>query len=884
MAPFQLNSVHSRTLAIALASAVIPVLLLWLFFWFYTRPSLQAERVSSRVQSLEQVALLLETHLSETVRGLEAICSSPPLLDDSKEHKEVRHNELVRLNELMFRELFLLDGRGFLVASSSGVSNSIQEYSPCFKQALSSGRTVVSEPFRSEDKSTILLSFYIPTPVSDSQSVRAIKANRELDPNWNILSSVNVEKEGEVLLIDADGNILFSSSGRSLFSKVGSADLVDTLKHQRDGIVKVADSPELCYFSVPVDSYKREEAGREWSLVTLVPKSVVFADLAETNRGFGLAILIAVLVITPISVFLVRLTTAPLIALSAASKRAGAGDLRTQVPHFGVKEVDQLGASFNRMLSSIAEAKNDLEKKVEDRTQELSEALSVLSSSKNSIEDGLLILDGAGNILDANEAFNQIFCEDVEFSINSGSTTSSLEGVFKDWLCDRDFDAALKSDLVIEEEWCHTLRAHQVVSVYSAPILNGEENIGRVWVFRDLTSYRALEDELRQSQKMEAIGTLAGGIAHDFNNLLTAINGNLSLSLSQLDEGSEPHQMVSSALSVTGRASGLVKQLLGFSRKSKLEIESCDLGGIADETCGILSHTLDPSIEVTMERDKDLWTVDADQNQMQQILMNLCVNARDAVEKDGQIAIKLKNSTPQEVSHHFAGRGEFNVGNHVCLEVSDSGCGMPLEVRKKIFDPFFTTKEQGKGTGLGLSTCYGIIKQHNGWMECDSEPGKGATMRVYLPQGELVEDEADVEQDDGADTEFEPSKYTVLIADDEPTVRSIAEIVLRRAGYQLVTADDGAEALQIVKERGGELDLVMLDYTMPVMDGKEAFKQISSKYPDVPVMICSGYLCDFKEFETADGLIPASFVQKPYPLKELLGNVADSIQKCSQAA
>ncbi len=858
---------------------MVPIIVLWTFFAYYTTPRIVEDKSSSHLHALQQVAQLLESHLSDSIKDLEMICSSPLLIDESEENREQRRNELVRLNQMMFRELFLLNKQGFIVDSSSPSFGMIQEYSPYFKQALRSGKTTVSEPYRSEDKSAILLSCYIPTPGSKERSVRAIKAVRELSTEWGFLRSVSKESGGDLTLVDADGNVLYSSSPLPLFSKFSSNNVLDAIRAGETGLFVNQEEKEMRYFSVPVNSYKREENGREWLLISMIPEAEFSWNLARINRGFAAVLLGTLFFLIPICIYFVRKTTSPLIVLSKASKAAGEGNYGSKVPHFGLKEVDEVGDAFNSMLDKVAASQKELESEVSKQTRKLSRTLSTLKSSNNAIEDGLLIFDRHGEILDANSAFNQLFSEENQTGIGNGTNIDDLDETLSDWLDERSsreiFTKPLSSQEVIEEEWSHAQDTRRAVSVVSAPIMNHKECIGRIWVFRDLTRYRALEEELRQSQKMEAIGTLAGGVAHDFNNLLTAISGNLSLCLPQLNDKSESYDLISTALSVTGRATGLVKQLLSFSRKSTLEIKPCDLGEIANETRNILTHTMDPSIEMEFDLTKDLWSVDADHNQMAQILMNLCVNARDAVERDGKITIRVKNTTR---SVFLSDKGKNEVDDQfVCLEVIDTGSGMPLEVQKKIFDPFFTTKEQGKGTGLGLSTCYGIINQHNGWMECDSEAGHGTTMRVYLPKGKLqVGEEAPVEEIVES-KDFDPSSHTVLIADDEPTVRSIAEILLKRAGYQIVTANNGAEALKIVQERDGALDLVMLDYTMPIMDGKETFKQISNEFPELPVMICSGYLCDFKEFETTKGLIPRSFVQKPYPLKDLLSQVEGSI-------
>ncbi len=404
---------------------------------------------------------------------------------------------------------------------------------------------------------------------------------------------------------------------------------------------------------------------------------------------------------------------------------------------------------------------------------------------------------------------------------------------------------------------------------YSAhPIRDGGAIRGTVVAFVDATERNRLEQQVRQAQKMDAIGRLAGGVAHDFNNLLTAITGNLSLLLSQTRATDPCYELLKAADTAAWRAAELVRQLLGFSRQSVLWLQPCHLGNCIQEVVAILRRTMDPRIRIEVRPPAaDLWLVQADAGQMNQVLLNLCLNARDAMPDGGQLTFETDNLALDAVEAGHNGTLDARPGEFVRLRVRDTGHGIPAEILPRIFDPYFTTKEAGKGTGLGLAMVFGIVKQHQGWIVCRSEPGQGACFEVYLPRyrgGPAADAPAGPAAPAGG-------SETVLLVDDNPLIRDVGRLILESYGYRVLLAEDGARALEVYRQEAKRIDLVILDLTMPQLSGRDVLQGLIQINPEVRVLFASGYSPDLGSgpgMERVQG-----FIHKPYREQDLAKTV-----------
>ena len=379
--------------------------------------------------------------------------------------------------------------------------------------------------------------------------------------------------------------------------------------------------------------------------------------------------------------------------------------------------------------------------------------------------------------------------------------------------------------------------------------------------------HRRLERDLRQAQKMEAIGTLAGGIAHDFNNLLQAINGYTQLGLMGKDQSHPDYAGFRAILKAGNRAADLVRQMLLFSTKVEADRKPMDVNKEIEEARKMLVRSIPKMVEIEVHSGSGLWPVLADPVQIEQVLLNLGSNASDAMPDGGKMIIESGNV---QVDEEYAGE-QFGVksGRYVLLTVSDTGCGMPKEVIDHIFEPFFTTKEIGKGTGLGLASVYGIVKSHGGFINCYSTVGNGTIFKIYLPAMEA----------DWGPTGFEAGERlpergteTILLVDDEKPVRDLGAHILKRFGYTVATAASGEEAIAFFTEKFDQVDLVLLDIGMPGMGGHRCLREMLRRDPSAKVLISSGYSINGPIRDSLKAGA-AGYVGKPYQMNDLLNKV-----------
>ncbi|MEM8812629.1 MAG: ATP-binding protein [Pseudomonadota bacterium] len=388
----------------------------------------------------------------------------------------------------------------------------------------------------------------------------------------------------------------------------------------------------------------------------------------------------------------------------------------------------------------------------------------------------------------------------------------------------------------------------------------------------DTTEQRGLEAQFAQSQKMQAIGQLAGGVAHDFNNVLTAIIGFSDLLLANHRPTDPSFQDIMNIKQNANRAAGLVRQLLAFSRRQTLRPTELALTDTLSDLSILLDRLLGEKVELAMSHGRDLWPVMADVNQLEQVIINLAVNARDAMPGGGKLTIATKNVLADEALGYKA--KALPEADHVLIEVTDTGTGMPPEVLEKIFDPFFTTKEVGKGTGLGLSTVYGIVKQTGGYVYAESEPEKGTMFRIFLPRHIPEEKPEPEKKPEAAVAQDLTGSASILLVEDEEAVRAFAARALTSRGYTVHEASSGADALDVMEETDGAVDLVVSDVVMPEMDGPSLLRELRKTRPDLKIIFVSGYA-----EEAFSKNLPENekfhFLPKPFSLKQLATTVKE---------
>jgi len=541
------------------------------------------------------------------------------------------------------------------------------------------------------------------------------------------------------------------------------------------------------------------------------------------------------------------------------------GDDEIAVLERALQETSEL---LHRRAEELAKAHAELESRVASRTADLQASNEVRNALIQSSPLAIWAVDLEGNLIFWNPAAERIF----------GWTAAEVIGRPVPVIRDEDRDdyhewlrrfAAGKSISGIERKRRRKNGEEVEVMIWSAPLRDAEGSIrGAIAIDSDISQQKLLEEQFRQSQKLEAVGRLAGGVAHDFNNLLTVIHGYADM---VAVEGEDQPHLVEYAHEIeyaASRATGLTTQLLAFSRRQISQPKVLDLNEIVGHSVKLLRRVIGEDIEVTTSLDPALGRVKADPLHIDQVLMNLVVNARDAMPNGGRITIETRN---QQLDADYVGRHlGVEPGAYCLLAVSDTGSGMSAETRSRLFEPFFTTKEAGRGTGLGLSIVYGIVKQNRGEVIVYSEPGKGTTFKIYLP---MVAAAAEIETP-GARVLAAGRGETILVCEDEEHIRELVNRMLERQGYRVMVAETPEEALRIARDTADPIDILLTDIVMPRMNGFDLAREAATVRPGLKTIFMSGYA----DSHISGGLQleeSTPFVQKPFTAAALARTVRD---------
>jgi PAS domain S-box-containing protein len=579
----------------------------------------------------------------------------------------------------------------------------------------------------------------------------------------------------------------------------------------------------------------------------------------------------------------------PLLRVASFVRDFAAGVSGPAPPSAGTREVAQLTDDVARMAGDLAEKQAALAASMERHRRLLDGAY-----------DAIVAADPeSGRILEANNTFCCLFGYTLE-------ETRLLElrdlhpPEDRERLMEAYRSASVSGKRAFHDLACVRKNGERFLADVRGGPISLENRTVTEWILRDTTDRRSLEDQLRQAQKMESVGTLAGGIAHDFNNLLTGILGYSRLVKVRM-AAEDPNRKKMELIEKSAvRAAELTAQLLTFSRRAAIRPAPVNLNETAARAMEQLRPTLSPQVGVAFEWEPGLWTAAVDAAQAEQILLHLCANARDAMPQGGRLTIATSNRalTGDEARRNL----EARPGRFVTLAVRDTGRGIDPRIRPRIFEPFFTTKEFGQGAGLGLSIVHGVVKGHDGWIEVASEPGRGSTFTVYFP----VWDEAHIAARAAAESpavlldrlagimpppagpaaavrsvpkDFLPGEQrTILAVDDESTVLALARDILEMHGYRVLTARNGEEALRVFREHIATISLVLLDLTMPVMGGRECFRRMKEIDAQVRVLVSSGFSAEGTAAELlGEGAL--AYVQKPYDVDTLVRVVRQALEQ-----
>lgn len=893
-----MNTIRNRILLVLILTGIIPLIVLFLLSESMIGRAIRANEQEKITKINQQLAEHITVLMTSAAFDLRILQDNPFIVDPAFTDEE-RKRELQRLVRVsnVFTDISLYDSTGFLMLSTSENHPDTRDYTDNFREAMELGKISVSRPHRDVGKEGLFLSAYLPVLSEDKSVPQVIRARMSFKPISELVLRVRTGEIGRTVLLDEAGNLLTSHNDSELLDKFDSNWRTEDWYNSPEGVFQAANDSEFLY-SAKFLSPDRTLVNSSWVLVALQSMDEVEGVLSRAQRLLGVATLATLLFAIAFGIFVADRFSNPIVALSSAAKKVASGDLSKCTLSNGSVEIKNLATSFNQMVSDLSEYQQGLQNLVETRTYSLHQSQKEhektsahLQAALEGSNNGFLVEDFGGQIVAVNQLFLDLFgfernqvagrginevIDEMLKSAHSQDDTEEIRTAIQ------DPEGMVHKEIIFETpERCY-------LDLHSAPIRNNsEEIIGRVWTLRDNTENRQLEESLRQSQKMEAIGQLAGGVAHDFNNLLTGILGNLSLI--EIDgnpeEANRNRELLSRAIGASDRAVELVKSLLGFSRRSHMDLCPCDSNAVLQEVQGLLVATIDPSIRVELDLEDSPWGLMADSNLLSQVVMNMAVNAKDAIanKRDGIIELHSSNQKiTEKEAKQFTG---LNSGDYIRLTVADNGDGIPDELRDRIFEPFFTTKEQGKGTGLGLATSFGIVKQLGGCIQVKSSHSEGTRFDIYLPRSIAAESQPIKKPSAPKALDSEPQDYTLLVVDDEDLVRRVGVSLLGKKGYRTLTAASGDEALEMVEKHEKEIDLIILDLTMPGLSGAETFWELRARFDYLPVVICSGYLVDLTEIETEDGSCPDAFIQKPYQIDTMSKTIETIIKnRESQAA
>lgn len=681
-----------------------------------------------------------------------------------------------------------------------------------------------------------------------------------LDPIQERIMQVNTIKELEsyaqrhnfiVVLTDKDGNELISSS-------IFSSDLLkEAMKNKDDVSLAYITHLSKRYYVMQMDFQPLQwtiyiaTAEEEFSILTSKVKQIYLLTAVIVIVTFGLLfVLINKTILKPLSVITSYVT-------------------KNQRPDYtGIKEFELLSNTISQMMDSI------------ESHQQLFRDIT------SSMAEGLCVQDIEGRLTFMNPAAERMLQWSLDELVGKNTHETihyhpKYEGYFVD-ASNCPIISVAKTGVPYSTENDHFVRKDGSllpVAYIASPMKRGDEITGIITSFRDISELKiaqeqkqSLQNQLNHSQKMEAVGLLAGGIAHDFNNILTTIIGYCSLIKGQSAKDATMNRYIDNIISSAERASNLIRQLLAFSRKQTPSMRPLEINSMIADLEGLIIRLIGEDIKVVTRLHKERLFVEGDKGQLEQVLINLVTNARDAMPKGGRLTISTEALSLNEKEAQKRG---LRPGDYAVISVADTGKGIDNEIIDKIFDPFFTTKAVGKGTGLGLSIVYGIVKQHQGEIKVNSELNKGTIFKIYLP---IIRDDYPEDEEPKDEACHTCGSETILLAEDDSSVREIIKITLESAGYSVIEAADGLEALSIFKERSHEIDLFLSDVVMPVMNGQEAYLEIRAIKPDIKAIFMSGYTKDIID-RNIEAVSAVEILPKPVSPKELLSKIRATLQK-----
>jgi len=855
------SSVRSKLFLLGVL-AFLPVILLTVYNSWHQRRWEIAEARERIAKILDFAVLHEEEVIRETQRILEVLAEVPTIAGGGSRSSESLARFLKYSPE--YANFGLIRSDGQLIASALPFKKPLNLSDRSYFQDTVKARAFsVGEYQVGRVTGTPVINFGYPIIDRQGKLTAVLFAAMDLSQVTKFEAEIDVQTPANstYVRLDSKGSVLSAYPETQVFGK-GSAlekSLLRRIQEEKKGTFEAAgaDGVERLYLFSPYRSPMNKEGG--YALLG-IPTRTLFA---EVDRFFVMNLvvlsIIAVLFLAIIRLAGNTLIVRPVGILVDASKRLAAGDLAARSGLASIRgEFGQLGETFD-----------DMAKEIQRREGEFARLAMAVEQSAEAI----VLTDRGGTILYVNPAFERVTGYSGEEAVGKNPR------ILQSGRHDESFYRRMWEALLRGEVWeGHFINRRKDGTLYEedatiSPVRDPAGDIvSFVAVKRDVTRLLSLENQVRMAQKMEAVGTLAGGIAHDFNNALTVIIGFGEMLRRRIEGDPKSVSDLDQILHSAERATALTRQLLTFARRQIIEPVHLDLNLAVIDLEKLLRKVTREDIEIKIFPAESPMTIRADRGQIDQVLMNLCLNARDAMPGGGRLVIETGAITLEE--GYLKQYPYMKAGRYVVLSVSDTGIGMDETIRERVFEPFFTTKGPDKGTGLGLAVVYGIVKLHGGFIHLYSEPGKGSTFRVYFPATDVPPD--------AMITAARPvtlgGHETILLTEDEESVRTMLEQTLKSYGYRVLVARDGKEAVDIFRLEGKGIAMAVLDVVMPKMGGKQAYDEMLAMIPGLKVLFLSGYSSNaiHDDFVLHPGI---PFLQKPFGPESLARKVREVLDR-----
>jgi signal transduction histidine kinase len=822
-----MNSIRTKLITTFISLVIIPLVFLGVVLTWQNY-TVEINRIKeSQLRKTELASENISIFLHEQENKILSLTRMHYFPEMSREEQKAELSKFLSISKdkdhgYVFDNIILLDQKGqqsFKVSRTHlARKDTVSDWtdSELFTEPLATGTIFYSAIFFSEHTGEPMLDMSVPIiNLQNHETQEILIAEMKLKFLWHLVSNLKIGSKGIAYLTDQNGRVVVHPN-RSI-----------VLKNTRLGIPATSKiMPGLNGKQAVVAAQKIQFGNLPLYFVTEIPKSEAFRDIYTSLYILGTILLLTLICTVTIVIIIVRQIIQPLESIATTARDVSRGDYSKKTEPQKIKEFQELSNAFNSMTGRLHETIENLEGQinfVENVIESLSHPLYVVDAhdftvkmANSAANFGILTSDSKCHMLTHN---SEIPCG----GLNHPCTVEEIKKTGK--------------PAMMQHVHCdHENGSERIFEVYGYPVFDEKGEIAQVIEYNiDVTKKRDLEDQLRQAQKLEAIGSLASGVAHDFNNLLTTILGYGELGMLKLSEDDPLREKIEAIYEAGVKASTLTRQLLAFSRKQVLEMRVLNLNLLLENLTKMLNRMIGENIDIRMNLDRSAGNITADPGQIEQIIMNLAINARDAMPDGGAITIETQKTALDE--EYCKIHADVKPGSYVALYITDEGTGMPPEVMEKIFDPFYTTKEKGAGTGLGLSTVYGIVKQHNGHIYVYSEMGNGTTFKIYFP---TIEKTAEGKSNKTF-TPMEKGVETILVADDEVSIRKLIRDTLEPLGYKIIEAANGEEALDIFRQNESGIDLLLTDVIMPKMTGKQLAKLLLDEKPGFKILYMSGY-------------------------------------------